>query len=465
MAAAVTPSIPVQALVIYGITATTIIDSSTAAVVDNRSPSRRNGIHSYRAYGTGTWSVEIFFADGDPSGWVSYGSTGQVDQSSQNGIGYGIDPNIDGKTYHDFIQFVITGDAAIQSYCGLKDVWSLPSQGSLSFPVSPSNGGTGQSTVPVTSLNGRSGDVSLTAADVEAVEQDLQTSASPTFDGLTTSTATLGTATITSGTITALTATSAAIATLTSTSVAVTRTGAVPVTVTRTDGGTALSVVIGNVVLASGTLTASGTVTGGALSTTGALTAASATISGALTVGSVSAGSFSSTSPFSIIVASGVALVASQTSGGTAISIPVGNIVLAAGSVTVSGDIASATIHASGNAAIAGSLASGPTTVTGALAVSGAATAASAAVAGLVAAGSLTSAATIVATGGITGGSVTTAGALTAASATLSGAAISASLKITTLSIYANNAAALTGGLVAGQVYRITGSDTLGVVH
>jgi hypothetical protein len=31
--------------------------------------------------------------------------------------------------------------------------------------------------------------------------------------------------------------------------------------------------------------------------------------------------------------------------------------------------------------------------------------------------------------------------------------------------VYANNAAALSGGLVAGNVYRITGTDQLGVVH
>jgi hypothetical protein len=31
--------------------------------------------------------------------------------------------------------------------------------------------------------------------------------------------------------------------------------------------------------------------------------------------------------------------------------------------------------------------------------------------------------------------------------------------------VYANNAAALAAGLVAGNVYRITGTDYLGVVH
>jgi hypothetical protein len=39
------------------------------------------------------------------------------------------------------------------------------------------------------------------------------------------------------------------------------------------------------------------------------------------------------------------------------------------------------------------------------------------------------------------------------------------SLPLPNVPVYANNAAALVGGLVAGNVYRITGTDYLGVVH
>jgi hypothetical protein len=39
------------------------------------------------------------------------------------------------------------------------------------------------------------------------------------------------------------------------------------------------------------------------------------------------------------------------------------------------------------------------------------------------------------------------------------------SLPLPSVPVYANNAAALAGGLVAGNVYRITGTDQLGVVH
>ena len=39
------------------------------------------------------------------------------------------------------------------------------------------------------------------------------------------------------------------------------------------------------------------------------------------------------------------------------------------------------------------------------------------------------------------------------------------SLPLPNVPVYANNAAALVGGLVAGNVYRITGTEYLGVVH
>jgi hypothetical protein len=38
-------------------------------------------------------------------------------------------------------------------------------------------------------------------------------------------------------------------------------------------------------------------------------------------------------------------------------------------------------------------------------------------------------------------------------------------LPLPNVPVYANNAAALAAGLIAGNVYRITGTDYLGVVH
>jgi hypothetical protein len=39
------------------------------------------------------------------------------------------------------------------------------------------------------------------------------------------------------------------------------------------------------------------------------------------------------------------------------------------------------------------------------------------------------------------------------------------SMPLPSVPVYANNAAALAAGLVVGNVYRITGTDQLGVVH
>ena len=39
------------------------------------------------------------------------------------------------------------------------------------------------------------------------------------------------------------------------------------------------------------------------------------------------------------------------------------------------------------------------------------------------------------------------------------------SMPLPSVPVYADNAAALSAGLVAGNVYRITGTDQLGVVH
>ena len=39
------------------------------------------------------------------------------------------------------------------------------------------------------------------------------------------------------------------------------------------------------------------------------------------------------------------------------------------------------------------------------------------------------------------------------------------SMPLPSVPVYANNAAALSAGLVAGNVYRIPGTDQLGVVH
>lgn len=147
--APVVPPVPVKATQVYDITASTVLDcgGNPLACIDNRSAAlRHNNLHSYRASGIGTWSVDMQWADVTPDVWTSYGSTAQVSNvSPASGIGYGVDPATDpttGQNYHDFIRFIITGSATIENYVGLRDIWSLPSVGSISFPVTGNQGGT-----------------------------------------------------------------------------------------------------------------------------------------------------------------------------------------------------------------------------------------------------------------------------------------------------------------------------------
>jgi hypothetical protein len=110
-------------------------DKCGTGCIDNRSQySRKSNYHSYQATGTGTWSVDLQFADTNPTGWVSFGSTGQVSQASGSGIGYGIG-------YHDYIRFVVTGTATVSSYFGTRDAYWSPSVASISFPLAINQGG------------------------------------------------------------------------------------------------------------------------------------------------------------------------------------------------------------------------------------------------------------------------------------------------------------------------------------
>lgn len=144
----IVPPTPVKATQIFSISATTVLDcAGVPTCIDNRSAAnRQNNFHSYRASGSGTWMIDMQWADGSSAGpWTSYGSTGQVSSMGpQSGIGYGIDPVVTagGHNYHDFVRFVITGAATIQNYNGVRGFWSLPSAGSLALPITANQGGT-----------------------------------------------------------------------------------------------------------------------------------------------------------------------------------------------------------------------------------------------------------------------------------------------------------------------------------
>ena len=113
-----------------------------ANIFDNRSTQRLCNYHSFLAAGTGTWSVTMQFQDGGTTGsWTSFGTGAGVTQSSNPAIGYG-------NGYHDFISFAITGTATVTYSCS-KDYFISSSAGTISFPISVAQGGTG-----ATSLTG-----------------------------------------------------------------------------------------------------------------------------------------------------------------------------------------------------------------------------------------------------------------------------------------------------------------------
>lgn len=112
--------------------------------IDNRSQFlRQSSVSSYRAIGTGTWSVDMQYSDNTPTNWVSFGSTAQVSNATPpSGIGFGIGPSSIQKPYHDYIRFVITGSATILNYNGTRQFWWLPTVASVAFPITADQGGT-----------------------------------------------------------------------------------------------------------------------------------------------------------------------------------------------------------------------------------------------------------------------------------------------------------------------------------
>ncbi len=119
----------VPSVVYNNITAASRLDACDPTpnpCIDNRSQFiRQSSYHSYRALGTGNWSVDMQYADGAaPLSWVSFGSTGQVSQAGPlSGVAFAIGPASITKPYHDYIRFVITGSATIQNYFASKQAW------------------------------------------------------------------------------------------------------------------------------------------------------------------------------------------------------------------------------------------------------------------------------------------------------------------------------------------------------
>jgi hypothetical protein len=134
-AVAQTPPSPLEVVHYYNIT--------NGFTIDNRSSSiRQVNYHNFCATGTGTWSVVMEWSDVSATGpWSSYGSTATVDNTSGSCIGYGND----GRSYHQFLKFTVTGSATAD-YAGSKNYWISASTGAVSFPIGLGSGGTGATT-------------------------------------------------------------------------------------------------------------------------------------------------------------------------------------------------------------------------------------------------------------------------------------------------------------------------------
>ncbi len=138
----------VPAIVYSNIVSTSRLDGCDAAdpCMNNQSSSNRQAsYYAYRAFGTGTWSVDMQWADTTPTGFVTFGAAAQVTNASASGIGYGLGPASIVKPYHDYIRFVMTGSVTIQNYFGTKQTW---------FPISTGGGGSGSIAVTSNALIG-----------------------------------------------------------------------------------------------------------------------------------------------------------------------------------------------------------------------------------------------------------------------------------------------------------------------
>lgn len=110
----------------------------SAKALDNRSTFLRN--NNYHAItltsGSGSWTAAINFSDTSCAGpWTSFGSASSITQASNPPIAYG-------NGNHPFIQIVVTGNAVF-TYAGENQLPLSAAAGSVAFPVTIPQGGTG----------------------------------------------------------------------------------------------------------------------------------------------------------------------------------------------------------------------------------------------------------------------------------------------------------------------------------
>jgi hypothetical protein len=145
-ATAQNPPAPLQVARQYNIT-------SAVQVQDNRSIAARScNYHSFQVVsGTGSWSVQMEYADASVSGpWTSFGSAAVVTSASSPAIGAG-------NGYHNWIRFNTTAGTTAVNYSCEKDFFINASTGGggggFTLPWQISQGGTGGITAPQARFN------------------------------------------------------------------------------------------------------------------------------------------------------------------------------------------------------------------------------------------------------------------------------------------------------------------------
>ena len=121
---------------IYGITSAWAGECGAGAISNISQYTRQNNYHAIYATGTGAWTAAINYSDTSCSGpWFSFGSAAQINQASSPAIAYA-------NGYHPYIQIAVTGNAIV-TYSAAKDFFISSSVGSVSFPITLGQGGTG----------------------------------------------------------------------------------------------------------------------------------------------------------------------------------------------------------------------------------------------------------------------------------------------------------------------------------
>lgn len=145
--------VPVMQTVIPGIGASWAgeVSGCPGVVANASSISRSNYYHSVGVTSaSGTWSVALNYSDVSCLGpWVSFGSASQITQASNPSIAYG-------NGNHRYIQISITGNAVV-TYTAMQTPFLSTSVGSVAFPVTLGQGGTGGTTSAVGLANLLSG--------------------------------------------------------------------------------------------------------------------------------------------------------------------------------------------------------------------------------------------------------------------------------------------------------------------